>query len=248
MTKKNINGRGGFWFAIIASFSLAIMDMIFLRDVFTGFTGNNVTLASVIAFALATTANISALLWGKEVAQGKKGRSFFWGWVVMGVFYAIIRGYAIFNSCDVLIKSGKEVSPAFVMEQAIPVILLTISYIGSGTLIKWAAVQLWDKDVMNYLNSKREFEEQNKELANNKAAIWDMVRTFENYDENFKLLDTQYEKHKESIRKVEHSVMSQIVMKTVTDYPIDPIDAEKVMENVLAKRDQENEKLHDKQI
>lgn len=237
MTKKNINGRGGLWTAIIASFSLAILDMFFMKSVFEPNFGD--IGGSLIAFALATSANLSALFWGKEAGQGKKGYSFMWGWIVMGFVYILIRAYGTYLEIE---KNGTGLNN--IMLQVTYAIVLTFSYVGSGTLIKWAATKLWDKDVVNYLTSKKEFEEQNEALANNKAAIWDMVKTFENYDENFKLLDKQYNKCKENIRKVEHSVMSQIVMKTIDEYPIDPLDAEKVMENVLLKRDQENEKIH----
>lgn len=237
MAKKNVRGRGGLWTAIIASFSLAILDMFFMKGVFEPNFGD--IGGALMAFALATTANISALFWGKEVGQGKSGKSFKWGWIIMGFVYILIRAYGTYLEIQ---QKGTGLDN--IVLQITYAVILTFSYIGSGTIIKWAAAQLWDKDITNYLASKKEFEEQNEDLANNKAAIWDMVKTFENYDENFKLLDRQYNKCKENIRKVEHSVMSQIVMKTIAEYPIDPIDAEKVMTNVLEKRDQENERAH----
>lgn len=235
--KKTIHGRGGLWAIIISSFAFAIIDMLFMRGIFTPIFG--VIGASLIAFALATVANISALLWGMEAGKGRSGRSFFWSWVVMGLVYAGIRGYAIYQAIS---TDGATIEN--IMMQTLEVVILTISFVGTGTLIKWAAAELWDKDIQNYLNSKKDFEEQNSDLANNKAAIWEMVKTLENYDENYRLLDKQYLKHREGIRKVEHSVMNQIVMKTIVNYPIDPLDAEQVMNNVLEKRDKINEKAH----
>lgn len=240
-TRKNTYGRGGLWVAVVAGFALAILDMFFLKGVFEPFFGD--IGGAFIAFALAIGADFSALFWGKEVGAGKKGRSFFWGWVVMGFVYFIIRAYG--TSMEIA-NNGATVQN--IMLQVTYFIVLTISYIGSGTLIKWAAEQLWDKDITNYLHSKKEFEELNSDLANNRAAILSLVRLFENYGDNFKELEDQYEKRRKIIREFERSTMNQIVEKTIVQYGVDPIDARKVMERVLAERDQKNEREHQKAL
>lgn len=239
MDKKNIDNRGSLWFTIIASFSLAILDMFFMKGVFEIYFGD--VGGAFIAFALATAANISALLWGKEVGGGKKGRSFMWTWIVMGVIYALIRAYGTYLAIE---KSGADLDN--IMLQVLYAVILAFSYIGTGTLIKWASAKLWNKDVVEFLQSKSEFEEQNAALANNSAAIWAKVKALEDFQENYDLLDRQYEENKENIRKVEHSVMGQIVMETIAKYNIDPLDAEAVMKKVLAERDYENERTHER--
>lgn len=239
MSKKSIDNRGGLWTVIIASFALAILDMLFMKGVFAIYFGD--IGGALIAFALATAANISALLWGKDVGEGKKGRSFMWTWIAMGVIYALIRTYGTYLA---IMESGASLDN--IMLQILYAVILAFSYICTGALIKRESAKLWDKDVVEYLESKREFEEQNAALANNSAAIWNKVKTLEDFQENYNLLDRQYEENKENIRKVEHSVMGQIVMETIAKYNIDPLDAEAVMKNVLSERDHKNAKNHER--
>lgn len=72
-----------------------------------------------------------------------------------------------------------------------------------------------------------------------------MIENLQKYNDNYVSLNKQYEKHKDNIRKNEKSTMARILSKVIASNPsIDPSDANRVMENVLAERDHENEKIH----
>ena len=132
-----------------------------------------------------------------------------------------------------------------IIGQLLPVIILTISYVGTGTTLEWAGRQLWDVNVVNFLRSQKAFHADHAKIANNHAALWEMIENLQKYRENYTSLDKQYEKHKDNIRKNEKSTMARIVSKVIANNPsIDPVDANRVMEDVLAERDHENEKLH----
>lgn len=241
MQKKNIANRAFLWSAVVVSFSLAILDMMYLRDVFVKYADFSVTEASIIAFALATVANISALLWGRQKGLRKSGASFMWSWIVLGLVYFLIRLVAIYNE----IILPKDFDFSAIISQLLPVIILTISYIGTGTTIEWASKQLFDINVTNYIKTKKAFHEEHAKIANNHAALWEMIENLQKYKDNYVSLDKQYEKHKDNIRKNEKSTMARIVSKVIASNPsINPGDANRVMENVLAERDHENEKIH----
>ena len=241
MEKKNISNRKFLWGAVVVSFSLAILDMMYLRDVFQNYADFGVVEASIIAFALATVANVSALLWGRQKGLRKSGRSFMWSWIVLGIVYFLIRFIAIYNE---IIKPG-DFEFSAIIGQLLPVIILTISYVGTGTTLEWAGRQLWDVNVVNFLRSQKAFHADHAKIANNHAALWEMIENLQKYRENYTSLDKQYEKHKDNIRKNEKSTMARIVSKVIANNPsIDPVDANRVMEDVLAERDHENEKLH----
>ena len=241
MQKKNIANRAFLWGAVIISFSLAILDMMYLRDVFEKYADFNVVEASIIAFTLATVANISALLWGRQKGLRKSGKSFMWSWIVLGLVYFLIRFVAIYN--EVLLPGNYDFKS--IISQLLPVIILTISYVGTGTTIEWASKQLFDINITNYLNTRKAFHIEHARIANNHAALWEMIENLQKYNDNYVSLDKQYGKHKDNIRKNEKSTMARIVSKVIAaNSSIDPSDANQVMENVLAERDRENEKIH----
>ena len=241
MQKKNISNRKFLWGAIVVSFSLAILDMMYLRDVFETYADFSVVEASVVAFALATVANVSALLWGRQKGMRKSGASFMWSWVILGMVYFLIRFIAIYN---IIIKPG-DFEFSAIISQLLPIIILTISYVGTGTTIEWASRQLWDINVTNFLRTQKVFHSEHSKISNNNAALWEMVENLQKYNDNYVALDKQYEKHKDNIRKNEKSTMARILSKVIALNPsIDPSDANRVMEEVLAERDYENAKNH----
>ena len=250
MAKKNIHNRIFLWSVVVASFLLAILDMSFLRDVFKDNIlvneGNDTEIilkASLIALIMATAANVTALLWGKEKGERKTGRSFLVGWIVLGFGYAIVRSVSFIIN----VVFDNDWSFDAIMRELVPVIILTISYVGTGTMLQWAGAQLWDNDIVNYLRSKKEFKKEHTMMANNYASIAAMIKNLREYDSNYNCLEDQYNKHLDKIRKNEKSTMSLIVAKTIAKYPeITPEYANQVMDEVLAERDHINERAHTK--
>ena len=242
MQKKNsINNRKFLWGAVVVSFSLAILDMMYLRNVFYDYASFDLVEASVIAMALATIANISALLWGRQKGLRKSGKSFMWIWIVLGIVYFLIRCVSIYHE----VYLPKKFDFGAIIDQLLPIIILTISYVGTGTTLEWAGKQLWDIDIVNYLKAKKIFHEENAKIANNSAVLWEMIENLRKYNDNYISLDKQYNKHKDNIRKIEKSTMARIVGKVIASNPsISPDDANGVMEAVLSERDVENEKAH----
>ena len=245
MVKKNVHNRFFLWSIVFVSFVLAVLDMMFLRDVMKDyiFGDNDVIKASSIALLLASAANVTALLWGKEKGERKTGRPFLIGWIFLGFAYAVIRSVSFVNN---VVFDGDWSFDAIIRE-AVPVIILTISYVGTGTMLQWAGAQLWDNDIVNYLRSKEEFKREHTMIANNYASITAMIKSLREYDSNYDCLENQYIKHLDKIRKNEKSTMSLIVAKTIAKFPeITPEYANQVMDEVLAERDSTNERAHTK--
>lgn len=167
-----------------------------------------------------------------------------WSWIILGLIYFMIRGVAIYNE---IIAAGAYDFKA-IISQLLPVVILTISYVGTGTTLKWAGKQLWDADIYNFLIAQRAFHEAHEDIANNRAALWQMIETLQKYNDNYISLDKQYEDIKNSIRKSEKATMATITGKVIAANPsIDPVDANLVMDRVLEERDNENEKIHKNQ-
>lgn len=247
MNKKTIDNRGFLWTIIVLCFALAVLDMIFLKEVLLEY--KMVTedwQASLIAFALATAANSSALVWGMQVGQRKSGRSFLAGWILLGFVYLVLRGMAISKVVQGFgdgLTENEQISA--IASQLIKIVILSISYIGTGTMIKWAAEQLWDADTERYRKAKATFELENRRIAKNGAVIDGMIKTLEEYGDNYRSLGKQYDNIKSNINEIERSTMAQIVERTIAEHSdIDPVDAREVMNIVLEEREKENEKHH----
>lgn len=244
MTKKKLPNKPFMWGVIALSFGLAIFDMFFLRDVFKDNLGFDLVGSSLASLALATAANVAALLWGKQKGLRDQWKAFMIGWISLGVAYAAIRSISFING--IIIENDWSFDA--IMGQLVPAIVLTISYVGTGTMLEWAGSRLWDLDVVNYLEAKKAFKQSHAKIINNRAVILEMQKRLQEYEKNYTSLDHQYEIHMEKINKSERATMALIVAKTIADHPeISPNACDDVMRAVLKERDSQNERAHSKQ-
>lgn len=243
MIRKKIYNRTFLTIAIIISFLLAIMDMFFLKEVFEKYFHFADWGGALSALALATAANITALLWGKQKGERESGKGFLWGWIFLGIAYFVLRLIPFYN--EVVAKNAWELKP--IIEHLGRAIILAISYIGTGTMIEWAAIQLWDINIVNYLKTKKEFESQNDIIANNRSALLKMVEDLENFSDNYKVLDKQYENCANKIFKYEEATINMTAGKTKRlNLDIDPEEVDKIVGRVLEKRKRKIEKSYNK--
>ncbi len=243
MIRKKIYNRTFLSMIIIVSFLLAIMDMFFLKEVFEKYFQFPDWGGALSALALATAANISALLWGKQKGERESGKGFLWGWIFLGIAYFILRLIPFYN--EVALKDAWEFK--LIIEHLGRAIVLAISYIGTGVMIKWAASQLWDINIVNYLKTKKEFESQNDIIANNHSALLKMIEDLENFDSNYKVLDKQYKNCANKIFKYEEATVNMTAGKTKRlNLDIDPKEVDKIVDAVLEKRKKKIEKSHNK--
>lgn len=103
--------------AIIAvCFILGVLDMIMLRDAIKSLMGMNTATSSLTALCLATIANFTALMWGRESGKhlqkksvNKFSRVNFLIWLTIGLFYMVIRVSNVvvpaFRNCEELYKT-----------------------------------------------------------------------------------------------------------------------------------------------
>lgn len=239
--KKDLSSPVGKWIIIAACFILGVLDMIMLRDAVRTLLHMSNFFASVTAFALATVANFTALMWGRESGQHSQEKSLnkysivnFLIWTAIGIFYMVIR------VTNIITNSGS----INVVGEVIQMLLLVILYISTGLTISAEARVIFDGDVAEYRKIKKEFEFSTEDLADEAARIQEQLGILEKYDRNYVSLDLQKNKISASIYKAEESTMADIVGKTVAANPeITPSEAHKVMEEVLDKRDTINEKL-----
>ena len=244
MKRKKMPNKFFLYSAIVASFLLAILDMMFLRDVFIDYLNFELVPASIISFALATAANTSALVWGKQKGSREGYRGFMYGWIFLGIAYAILRSIAFYQN----VIEVNDWSFEAIIEQLVPAIILAISYIGTGTMIQWASAKIWDIDVVNFLETRKAFKAAHAKIVNNKAVIKEMAKRLEEYSKNYDYLDHQYNIHMGKILKSEQSTISLIVAKTIAEHPeISPSEAENVKNMVLKERDIRNENAHAQQ-
>lgn len=220
---------------IIASFSLAILDMMLLYRILPNiFTAIEEYQAMLIAFLLATVANFTALTWGwnngrrlekRAVNKRSLGEIFFW--IAIGAAYAAIRVMDLLNKM--------EANPEYdVMGDIVQMVILAISYIGTGVLIQSSAREIWDADCVAFRKAKKKFDILHNDIADASADLHESIGILKKYDSNYATLDKQKAEIETAIHKSEEAVMSDIVAVTLKKYPmISPAAANQVKEQVL---------------
>lgn len=219
-----------------ASFALAFLDMTMLKNsISTVIAGTTPKNAAILAFAIATMANLFALDWGRENGRNeskkkinKESRIGFAGWLLFGSIYVLLKSIDL---CDADISNLSEL-----LGKIGEFILLASSYIFSGLSIEAGASEVWNVDASSCRKSESEFTEKVKLIANEDPKIDKMLSSLENYNQNYDTLDAQYQKQLDAIRHAEDSVINEILGKTLQANPeITPSDAQEVVEQ--AKKD-----------
>ncbi len=96
--KKDLSSPAKQYIIIGICFALGVLDMIMLRDAISDLMGQGPLQASLVAFSLATVANFTAFMWGRESGKhsqeksiNKFSRTNFLIWVLIGIFYMVLR-------------------------------------------------------------------------------------------------------------------------------------------------------------
>lgn len=235
MRRKNGYKVSFFSYILMAiSFALAVFDMQMLQSglnvVLNGGSDevDNTALSSLLAFAIATTANIFALTWGikngTNKAQkkiNKKSAIGLVGWLCFGVFYGVIKAIDI-------MQGGDDINWSI---QIGGIVMLAVSYIFSGIAIEDSASEIWDADANSCRTAEADFNLKHRQIAKEDSGLNKMLNTLENYNDNYDILDKQYEQQLDAIRHAEDSIINEILGKTLLNNPeIDPESAEAVVE------------------
>ena len=224
------------WIAIIGSFLLAVLDMVLLYKsvgkVFS-FLGPEPSLHMIVAFIIATLANTFAFLWGHENGRNlaekslnKKSLFNFMLWVLIGVFYVIVK---------IIGNGGLD-------EAKIDLMVLAISYISSGTLIASSAAKIFNRDLADARKFEKRFSIIHEDLVAEAAEIRRLTEVLDNYNEVYESLDKQRDIKRKSIRRSEKASMSSVVGKIIENNPgIDAINVYDVARDEFIKKRQEDD-------
>lgn len=229
---------------IMACFALGIADMIFLREAMYSLLGLPVSMASVMALILATVANFTALLWGKENGTNNEKHSInshsaasFALWLAIGICYMAIR---LMNMLQGIESEGAGTWFLTYVGEIVQMVILAILYIGTGITISSEARTIWDANEAEYRHRKNKFLKQHRILSDDAADLQENIGKLKGYDRNYEALKLQYNKIKQSIRKAEAASMADIVGKTLKNHTeITPSEAHEVMNTILRRRDEE---------
>ena len=218
---------------IIASFLLGLLDMTLLYKAVHNLMQMNNGFSMVISFIIATIANFTALTWGwgngkrlEKHALNKRSLGEFFAWFAIGVMYAVIRVTNIMTNID---------NPDYNwVGEVIQIIILAISYIGTGVLIQASAREIWDADCRTFRKAKKKFDMLHEDVAEASADLHEGLGILKKYDSNYITLEDQRDEIEAAIHKTEEAVMSDIVAVTLKKYPmISPSATNKVKELVL---------------
>ncbi|MBO7720519.1 hypothetical protein J6S35_02705 [Candidatus Saccharibacteria bacterium] len=239
--KKRVEFPIGSLILTIASFLLAIFDMIMLQGPVNHLTHLGNGMSMIFSFVLATVANFTALLWGKENGENlsehsinKHSRGFFITWVIIGLVYAMIRLLDLFFTPGAMDN---------LLGNIIQIIPLTVSYVGTGTLISASAKRMFDSETAEARRAKKEFDYYHEKLSVEVAEIERAINMLQNYDRHYDSLKLQRNKTYLSISKTERSAMSDIVGRVISSNDIEPSLAYSVMEDVLKKREENDNEI-----
>lgn len=226
---------------IIVSFMLAILDMILLQEkIGIVFRMNNV-FAMATALIIATIANFMALTWGwgngkrlEKKSLNKRSLRDFTLWAVIGC------SYVAFRLLPSLHPDWFDIEPEDItglQEEIMQIVVLGISYVGSGLLIQDSAREIWDNDCVRARKAKKKFMELREDLAADSADIRESISILNNYEKNYKTLELQKKKTVSAINKAEIATMSDIETEMKKAHPeISPADCRRVRDEVLASR------------
>ena len=221
-------------FLLFLGFVLAFYDMWVLQ------TGVSIIVPSagpefgapLIAFILATFANVCAFEWGRINGKtkskhivNKKSAIGLLGWLAFAVVYGVIEYTATINQ--------KNINwTAQIGQYAI----LVASYVMSGLMIEKSAREMFDIDAAACRSAEGEYKSTMKRLARMDSRINYMLSALENYNQNYDSLNDQYEKQLDAINHAEDSTINEILGRTLQNNPeVTPTEAQKVVEQ--AKRD-----------
>lgn len=173
---------------------------------------------SIIAAAIAIVADVFAFDWGMRNGRNKSTRVFnkksmpsFLMWVIFGIVYAFIESAGIMASAE---------SESFNLVGTIgQSVFLAISYISSGVMLQIAGRDMFDADAAACRASESEYKIYAMKAAKEDSRIKYMLGTLENYHQNFKSLDEQYEKQLEAINHAEDSVLNEVLGKMLQNNP-----------------------------
>ena len=175
---------------LVLGFGLALFDMNMLKDGLKGIAGGdtNLTMASLMAFAMATVANTFALEWGKTNGEtraehiiNKKSLFAFLAWIAFGFGYVLIETIKTINQIDTSNFSWSN--------QIAQYVLLFLSYTFSGLAIQKASREIWDADASACRASENEFKLLVRQAARDDSKINYMLTILENYNQNYESLN-----------------------------------------------------------
>jgi hypothetical protein len=218
---------------IVVSFLLGLLDMTLLYRAFHDLTQLNNGMSMIISFIIATIANFTALTWGWENGRHLAKRTInkrtvgeFIIWLAIGIMYAVIRAINIINKLG-----NPELNW---MGETIQIVILAISYIGTGVLIQSSAREIWDAECVAFRKARKKFNRLHEDVADASADLHEDIGILKKYNMNYSALEHQKNKIEFAIRKSEKAVMADIVSMTCAKNPmISPVQANKVMEQVL---------------
>ena len=236
---------------IVASFLLAVLDMLFLYGALgrltAGILGSSdqAGIFMITAFVLATVANFTALMWGyengKRMTRGalnKHSIGFFIGWCAIGLGYFAIRAIDLKNTIASTLGSGLGIEEANIPGHIIVMGILAVSYIGTGTLIQSSAREIFDARLSALRKAKKKFERANEDLADSYADLKESIGILKNYDINYRTLDVQYRKCYMSMIRTENATMSVIVSNMLAKHnDMNPKLANDILKEVIDARD-----------
>lgn len=219
---------------LVLGLGLAFYDMWVLKD------GVNIIVPSasadfgapLIAFILATFANMCAFEWGRINGKTKATRAInkksalgLVGWLAFAIVYGVIEYTSTVNQ--------KNIDwTAQISQYAI----LVASYAMSGLMIEKSARDMNDVDASACRAAEGEYKTAMKRLARMDSRINYMLSALENYNQNYDSLKEQYNKQLDAINHAEDSTINEILGKTLQNNPeVTPGEARKVVEQ--AKND-----------
>lgn len=225
---------------IVVSFALAILDMTLLQEkIQIVFSMSNI-FAMVTAFIIATIANFFAFTWGwgngkrlEKHAINPRSAVEFSLWVVVGFSYIAFRVLPSLHP-DWFNIGDDEVSD--LRNEILQIVVLAISYIGSGLTIQDSAREIFDRDCVKARKARKVFTELREDLAADSADIRESISILNNYSKNYESLETQKKTTETAIKKGEISTMSDIAARVKAANPeISPAKCEEVMDRILEK-------------
>lgn len=228
MKKKNYNFPVGGVIAIVVSFALAVLDMMFLYKAVQSVFSQTRLMSMVISLGIATVANYSALQWGADNGKNQNNKFTYnsFMWIFIGLFYAAIRTLNIVFNYEELNIAG----------ELFQIVILAIFYIGTGVTIRSSAKNICDADAMRYRKAKKEFEELHRMLAAAEKPIVKEMAALKDFKKHYDSLERQKGEIERGIEKTERATAAAITSLVLKNNPgIDSAATHRVMEESLEK-------------
>lgn len=233
-----IKSPAGHWVIIVIGLLLSFVDMLLLSGAIENLADVDQVNASILALMIALVGSITALLWGRSIAQHPEKRKWHhieaWIWASIGVLFIVIRAATMYMD---LVDIDPEEVFGIVASESLMAIMLTILYVGTGFILRMEAQKAFDTTRYALWHNIRAAKMLQSKIANKYAESERIIIELESFYKFYGSVNRQYVIRRNSVQDAERATLSTVAKRVLEDNPqLDPQVVDDILQAMLAER------------